>query len=355
MQNYSYMLFVLLSSAFLVTVAMTFVYKIAAQKMGVIVEPNHRSSGHIKPVPTGGGIIIAFVYIWSVIYFLFFIEQVSPAIFQIAVGMAMGAIAITIVGFVDDVTETSATTKLLIQIMLCIWIIFVFLENLQTMFDLMSGLYYWPFIFVAIFLLVWLINVFNFMDAIDGMVLSGSILIAWSSALLIFMFQGNNENSVMLFLLGVICLGFLIFNFPPASIFMGDSGSLFLGYFFAFIIVKTLIEGDINFWTWLILLGHFLTETTFTLLMRMKLTKNWYKAHNHHPFQNLARILNSHTKVTSGSIIFYLLWLLPLAFISEHNSEIGLLFFLLAIFPVFLLTIKFGPLFSEKKSGMIEE
>jgi len=341
------MLLRLLSSAFVVTVILTFFYKRIANRIRVFAKPNYRSS-HNSPIPTGGGIIISFVYIWSAIYFLFFIEKVPSEIFQIAVGIAMGGIAITIVGFIDDVVETRALTKLFLQIMLSMWIIFLFLENLQTMFEVISGFFYWPLIFLALFLLVWLINVFNFMDAIDGMALSGSILIACSAALIILTFQGNNENSVMFFLLGIICLGFLLFNFPPASIFMGDSGSLFLGYIFGCLIVKTIVDNDINIWTWLIILGHFLTETTLTTLLRIKLTRNWYKAHRSLPYQNIARILGSHRKVTVGSIIFHLVWLLPLAFISAHNPEMGLMLFLLAIFPVVLVTLRFGPLFSIK-------
>ena len=339
------MLIRLLSSAFVITVILTFFYKRVANRLGVFAKPNYRSS-HDKPIPTGGGIIISFIFIWSTIYLLFFIEKVSTEIFQIAVGMGMGAIAITIVGFIDDVVETRALTKLFIQIMLSIWIVFLFLENIQTMLDLMSGYFYWPFIFVALFLLVWLINVFNFMDAIDGMALSGSILIAWSAALIILVFQGSNENAVMLFLLGIVCFGFLLFNFPPASIFMGDAGSLFLGYIFGCLIFKTVIENDINTWTWLIILAHFLTETTLTTLMRIKLTRNWYKAHRSLAYQNLARLLKSHRKVTVGSIVFHLVWLFPLAFISARNPEMGLLLFLLAILPVAFITVRFGPLFS---------
>ena len=150
LQDYLYMIVRLLSTAFVITVILTFFYKRIANRIEVFAKPNYRSS-HNKPTPTGGGIIISFIYIWSTIYFLFFIEQVPPEIFQISVGIAMGGIAITIVGFIDDVVETKALTKLLIQIMLSVWIVFVFLENLQTMFEVMSGYFYWPFILLALF------------------------------------------------------------------------------------------------------------------------------------------------------------------------------------------------------------
>ena len=335
------------SIVFLVAVALTYIYKIIAIRFNFIAVPNNRSS-HNKLIPTGGGIVIGIVYIWSFIYLLFYIEQVSAEVFQVSVGLAMGGIAITIVGFIDDIFETRELTKLIIQIMLSIWNIYVFLLNIDNFVDLISNIYYWPFIFLALFILVWLINVFNFMDAIDGMALSGSIMIAWSAAFIIMLTQGNNENSIMLFLLGIICFAFLVFNFPPASIFMGDAGSLFLGYFFGGIIVKTFLDSDINFWTWVILLAHFLTETTLSTLMRIKLTKAWYKAHRSLSYQNLARILNSHKKVTIGSILFYIIWLFPLAILSCFYINLGPLLFLIAIIPVIIMVIKYGPLFSIK-------
>ena len=89
LQDYLYMIVRLLSSAFVVTVILTFFYKRIANRLRVHAKPNYRSS-HNRPIPTGGGIIISFIYIWSTIYFLFFIEQVSSEIFQIAVGIAMG-------------------------------------------------------------------------------------------------------------------------------------------------------------------------------------------------------------------------------------------------------------------------
>jgi len=334
-------------TVFLAAVVLTYIYKTIAIRFNLVAIPNKRSS-HTKPIATGGGIVIGAVYIFSFIYLLYYLEQVSAGVFQVSVGLAMGGIAITIVGFIDDIFETRVLTKLIIQIILSIWIIYVFLLNIDNFVDLLSNIYYWPFILLALFILVWLINVFNFMDAIDGMALSGSIMIAWSAAFIILLTQGNNENSIMLFLLGIICCAFLIFNFPPASIFMGDAGSLFLGYFFGGIIVKTFLDSDINFWTWMILLAHFLTETTLSTLMRIKLTKAWYKAHRSLSYQNLARILNSHKKVTIGSILFYIIWLFPLSVLSSFYLNLGPLLFLLAIFPVVTVVIKYGPLFSIK-------
>ena len=151
----------LLSISFLISILVTFLYKFLALKIGLYAEPNIRSS-HTEITPTGGGIIISLIFIWSAIYFLFYIEQVPQDIFTIYIGMAMGGLAITIVGFVDDIVDTSAGTKLLIQIILSLWIIFIFLENIETTINFLNASLYWPFIVLSLFFLVWLINDFNF-------------------------------------------------------------------------------------------------------------------------------------------------------------------------------------------------
>ena len=254
----------LLSISFLISILVTFLYKFLALKIGLYAEPNIRSS-HTEITPTGGGIIISLIFIWSAIYFLFYIEQVPQDIFTIYIGMAMGGLAITIVGFVDDIVDTSAGTKLLIQIILSLWILFIFLENIETTINFLNASLYWPFIVLSLFFLVWLINVFNFMDAIDGIALSGTILIAIGAAcLILYGNDGISVNSMLFLLLAIICISFLLFNYPPASIFMGDAGSLFLGYIFCCMIIKTIFDGDLSVWTWITLLRHFLTCLLYT-------------------------------------------------------------------------------------------
>ena len=187
------------------------------------------------------------------------------------------------------------------------------------------------------------------MDAIDGMALSGTILIAIGAGVIIFNQQGGGtENSLLLFLLATICFGFLLFNFPPASIFMGDAGSLFLGYFFGCIIIRTVFDNDLTIWTWVILLGHFLTETTLTTILRIKLTKKWYKAHRAMAYQNLARLLKSHRNVTLISILHYFFWLYPLAYLCQKYSLWGPLIALFSIIPASIITFKYGPLHSNE-------
>jgi len=343
-QEHSYLINILFCTSFIVTVFITFTFRSFAKKLGLVAPPNNRSS-HKHPIPSGGGIIITLSYVLCLFCILLFDEYINH---EILLSIIIGAIFATIFGFVDDLVDIRTESKLVFQIFLGGWILYLFAKGLQVKLGILDGYSFWLFVVVCLFFLVWFLNAFNFMDGIDGMLASGSLLIALSSGLIILTLKGANENTFLLFLLIPICFGFLLFNFPPASIFMGDSGSLFLGYLIACLVLKTIVDNDMDFWTWLILLGHFLTETTLTSVMRIKLTKKWFAPHRSHAYQNLARLFNSHKKVTLYSIFFHLIWLLPIAFISAFKPEFGFLLYLLAIFPVIILTIKYGPLFSSE-------
>ena len=126
--------------------------------------------------------------------------------------------------------------------------------------------------FTGLFL-VWIINAYNFIDGIDGMAVSGAFFVSGELGIVMLLTNGSTELAVLFFLIMASVGAFMIFNWPPASIFMGDAGSLFLGYIFCCMIIKTIFDGDLTIWTWIALLGHFLTETTLTTMLRIKLTK----------------------------------------------------------------------------------
>jgi Fuc2NAc and GlcNAc transferase len=139
----------------------------------------------------------------------------------------------------------------------------------------------------------------------------------------------------------------MLFNWPPASIFMGDAGSVFLGYLFGSLILVTVMVGDVTIWTWLVVLGYFFADTSVTQIMRVILVKKWYLAHRSHAYQNLARITGSHLKVTSGVVLYNLIWILPLTFWSALSPETSLYAVVLAVFPGILVAYRYGPRLSS--------
>ena len=255
-----------------------------------------------------------------------------------------GGVVATVFGFVDDVIHLGARNKLLVQIALAAWVLVCFdgrpLVDLPFMPRWLDQALSWLG-------LVWLMNLYNFMDGIDGMAASGAVIISGTS-ILVLLLGGGDGSLVPIFATIALCsAGFLVFNWPPASIFMGDAGSLFLGFCFGALMAGTISRGEIGLWSWLIIFGYFAGDTTTTALVRLFVTKKWYGAHRSHAYQNLARISGSHLKVVRGVSLYHLLWLLPLAIWSVFTPPAAPIGAVLALLPVVLWTLRHGPLLSS--------
>ena len=330
---------VILISGLFLTVVGTWSYRSFAIKKEILANPNFRSL-HQRPMPRGGGVVFAFVFLF-LIFCLWALTRIDTSLF---LALVLGGSTAATVGFVDDVIELRTREKLLFQSGLAAWVLFCFgggplldLPWTPANVDLILS---W-------FVLVWLMNSFNFMDGIDGMAASGATFICVASSISLF-FSGGDTSLIMVFgLLAVCSFGFLFFNWPPASIFMGDSGSLFLGYCFSSLIVKTVTDEQISLWTWLIIFGYFGADTTTTTLLRIFLVKPWYGAHRSHAYQNLARIWDSHLRVLLRVCFYHIFWLLPLAIWSVLVMEFAPLAALLALSPTVFCTFRFGPRLSS--------
>jgi Fuc2NAc and GlcNAc transferase len=137
-------------------------------------------------------------------------------------------------------------------------------------------------------------------------------------------------------------LGFLVFNWPPAKIFMGDAGSNFLGFMLGALALITASTGLINLWGWLILLAIFIGDSTLTLLRRVKQGDKLYEAHRSHAYQILSRRWNSHVPVTLLVLCVNLIWLLPLAWAASVWPAEGILLCLLAYAPLLWFMYQVG-------------
>ena len=318
----------------------TIYYRKFAINNNILADLNFRTL-HDKPTPKGGGVVFSMVFVFFV-FFLYFINLVE---FELMLVFGIGAGLATTVGYIDDLKSIGSIKKLILQFLLVVLILYVFNGGPLSMIERLSG---WPGWTISAFLLLWLINVYNFIDGIDGLAISGAILIL-ITLLLTFYITNNTSNLVPLFLLLLAsCLGFLFFNWPKASIFMGDSGSIFLGYCFGAFIVYSLMNNEISFLTWLVVFGYYLGDTTTTTLIRMMLLKKWYNPHRSHAYQNIARTLDNHAIVSFGVMVYHILWLLPLAIWTVLKPNFGLIAVVLAFLPSIIWSIKFGPLFSRE-------
>jgi Fuc2NAc and GlcNAc transferase len=326
-------------SVFIVSWIGTFLYRKVALKTGILANPNFRTL-HEIPIPKGGGIVFSLVFV-SGVFLLWLLNQLSDNLLII---LGVGGCFATLLGFLDDKNNIKATKKLAMQTFLSGFALFYLDGGPLLSIDLIPSLVAIPF---SILFLVWVINAYNFMDGIDGMAVSGAIFSSITIVLTMALTNEFSEVTILLLLLAISVLAFMVFNWPPAKIFMGDSGSIFLGYIFGVLILFTTMHNEVSIWTWIIVFGYFIADTTVTQIARLILVKRWYMAHRSHAYQNVARITNSHRKVTTGVVIYYLMWLLPLAIWSVLEPDIAVLATIIALTPALVFSYKNGPVLSS--------
>lgn len=310
-----------------------------AVSRGIIAKMNSRTL-HERAVPRGGGIAFALVFALA-IFVLWLMDGVSHTML-LAVGVG-GAAAAT-VGFFDDVREIRARTKFLLHVLLAVWMLVVLWRPLYAPVFRDAGLPV-QIIGVAALLFVptWMINLYNFIDGIDGMAISAAVFICAAAITVLLLTDGNQELAFLFALLGASSLSFLFWNMPPARAFMGDAGSIFLGYCFAALILTTVFTRQITPWTWIAILAYYVADTTTTTLCRMFLVKRWYGVHRSHAYQNLARVRQSHGRVLYGVVAYQVCWALPLAIWSALRPDQAIVAATLAVAPAMLWTLRFGP------------
>jgi len=269
-----------------------------ARRHGVIDVPGHRSS-HEVPTPRGGGVAIVVSAISGVtILWVFQVDTIgAPALAVLAGAAAMG-----VLGFWDDLKSLPASVRLAVQ--LAAALLFALfgarLDNLWLPFFGEHSLG-WAAAPVTALAIAALTNFYNFMDGIDG--LAGGQAVLFGGFFAAFAFAAGDPA------LGLACLGvaaaaggFLIFNFPPASIFMGDSGSLFLGFFFAATAVALAAKPDPAppFALCLLVMLTFVFDPAYTLIRRVLRGEKPHHAHRSHLYQRLNILGFRHLPITLG-------------------------------------------------------
>ena len=174
---------------------------------------------------------------------------------------------------------------------------------------------------VAVLALTWILNLFNFMDGIDGIAGSEAAFVAGAAAFLTLCLGGSAGVAAVALALAGACLGFLLWNWPPAKIFMGDVGSGYLGYVIGVLALAAGREDPTALWVWLILGGVFFVDATVTLIRRVLRGDRVYEAHRSHAYQWLARRWQSHESVTITTTAVNVLWLLPVRMVCRPESD----------------------------------
>lgn len=314
-----------------VSATLTVLIRRYAIRCNLLDQPNERSS-HITPTPRGGGLAIVASFLGASIYCWF--SGLIPESSLLAV--FAGALLVAGVGFWDDHDHVSAKWRLLVHAVAVILAIAVLQSLSSTPLNITGAI---PKVLVLAILaiaVVWFLNLFNFMDGIDGIAAVETITVSIGASLILWG-GGQPGLGFWLVLLAAATAGFLVWNWPPAKIFMGDAGSGFLGFVMAIIAIDTIQTTAISYWSWLILLGVFLADATMTLVRRMIRGDSWYKAHCTHAYQHAAKRLDGHLYVTLGIAVINLVWLFPLAWLATKHREAGVYLALIAYLPLVVL------------------
>ena len=270
---------------FLISFSLTYFIKEYAIKKSLVATVNERSS-HTVPTPHGGGIAVSITWFIGLVY-LYINDQIDPALFY---ALIIGAV-IAVVGLVDDIVELSPKLRMMVFTLVGASGLYI-IGGLDTItfgvFDISNDFITSIF---AMLLILWYINLTNFIDGIDSYLAMKFIFLSLAG---MFLFGGADHFGV----LGVSVLGFLYWNWHKAKIFMGDVGSTLLGYTIAIITIYYANIQASNLWIWVTLYGVFWFDATFTLIRRKLNGEKLSQAHKKHAYQRLTQAGWSHSKVT---------------------------------------------------------
>lgn len=276
---------------FILAFSLTWLVRRIAIRKSIMDIPNERSS-HSIATPRGGGIALAIAWFTGLTVFYFDRHISSNLYFALLSGLPLA-----LIGFIDDIYNLKPALRFIIQF-ICAGSALFFLNGLSvsffdtSYFDLQNV----PFkIFISVILnliaftaIIWSVNLFNFLDGIDGYISTEVIFIGAA----IYFLTGDK----LTLLLCSATMGFLFWNWQKAKIFMGDVGSTLLGFIVAVLAIYHQNNHVSSFPVWLILTSVFWFDATVTLFRRIKNKESLSQAHRKHAYQRIVQSGFSHQK-----------------------------------------------------------
>lgn len=301
-----------------ISTVLTFVVRKFALLHGILDLPSERSS-HSVPTPRGGGLAIVIAASMTLVAMAALGHIQLDSLFAVLVG----GLAVAGIGFADDRLCVKPWARLAVHLAAAAWAV-TWLGGLpplqlgERLVDLGLAGY-----LLGVMGITWVLNLFNFMDGIDGIAASEAGFICLGGAVLGVAYAGPSETTLMAVIVVAASVGFLVWNWPPASIFMGDVGSGYLGFVISVLALTAARENPVMLFAWLILGAVFLLDATITLIRRLARGERVYEAHRSHAYQWLARRWGSHLRVTVTVLVINAVWLLPLAWLSVARPELA--------------------------------
>lgn len=287
------MLYLFLIINFIVTWLATGVFIRYAKSKKLLDVPNERSS-HTKITPRGGGLV--FIFIW--ILFLFAAKFADFLSWSQVLTILPGTIIVALTGFLDDHYSLKPIYRAIAYLFAALSAVIMthgmpaihFSASLVLPLSWVGGI-------LAVFMIVWSTNLFNFMDGLDGFSAIEALFVLGIGGWFLWV-SGGKAWGYAAWMLASGVFSFLLWNFSPAKLFMGDVGSATLG----FIIIVLAIVGEryyhLSIFLWFILYGVFLVDASLTLLRRMLAQEPWYLPHRSHAYQRLHQLGLSHRSIS---------------------------------------------------------
>ncbi|HET7358917.1 MAG TPA: glycosyl transferase family 4 [Rhodanobacteraceae bacterium] len=281
-----------------------------AHRRGLLDTPGRRRS-HELPTPRGGGIgIVAGALACAVPALLYWPGGVSS---RLVAAFAAAALLVAATGWWDDHRALPVLPRLLAQLVAAVAFVAVLVG------DTTLGAWWLPPLVV---LAAWSINLHNFMDGIDGL-LGAQALFTGAAFAVIAGVAGQPALALACAGLAAACAGFLLFNWPPARIFMGDVGSGFVGALVFMLAALLCVRAPALAWPLLIVCSAFVVDAGLTLAWRMLRGRRWYTAHREHLYQYLVRRGWTHARTGCLYMLWNLLLAVPFAWMAMRQPALA--------------------------------
>ena len=314
-----------------------------ARRTGALDKPDARKV-HVRPIPRIGGIGIYAAFMVSILVQLVFVE-LTPEFMMSLIGLMVGGTIIVAIGIVDDYCDLPAKVKLLGQILAAVVLVVGFDVRIDFITDPLGDFIYLELFAIpaTIFWIVGLTNTVNLIDGLDGLA-AGVSSIAAITIFLVAMEEGIPFVAMVTAALAGAAVGFLYYNFNPARIFMGDTGSMFLGFMLAGISVVGAVKSaaTIALIVPILALGLPILDTTFAIVRRMRNHRPIFKpdkGHLHHRL--LAHGFTQKQAVLLMYVVSALFGLCALA-LTAVSMQAAILIILIVAVVVFIGARKLG-------------
>ncbi len=338
-----YNVFIIILTTFLTSLILTHLMIKISKNMNIMDIPNERSV-HKKPTPLLGGIAIFLSFLFG---FILFGNQ-NPLMISILIASFL----ILLLGIFDDIKPIKARYKFIIHILVAL--IVVFYGGLKLTHVDIFGLslnFKWMSPYVTILIIVGIINAVNLIDGLDGLCAGiSSIYFLTIGVIALILNKFNGLDIILSFIMLGSTLGFLVFNFPPAKIFMGDTGSTFLGLMISVIMLlgfKTVTLTSLLIPLVLLILP--ITDTLFAIIRRALNKKPIGQADKEHIHHQLLKHLSTRKTILVIYIVDLIFSVVSIFYAIGKKKEM-IIFYILLMFILLYLVFKTNVIFKKKEN-----